>query len=172
MSCSTKRFLVDTNSILTPYKTYYPFDFAERFWIQLYDKIASGDIIVMDIVRDELRRGEDELTEWINEVDESLILSGNNGQILLQYAEIINYINTARCYSDKALSDWSQASVADPWLIAAGKVYGYTIVTFEKIKCWFVIKLWIRNTLLIKGGIFILLKASERKDTFFIIQIV
>ena len=34
-------------------------------------------------------------------------------------------------YSDKALRNWSDANVADPWLIAAASALGYTLVTFE-----------------------------------------
>lgn len=34
-------------------------------------------------------------------------------------------------YSDKALRAWSQAGIADPWLIAAAKAYSYTIITLE-----------------------------------------
>ncbi|MBV1759265.1 MAG: DUF4411 family protein [Dethiosulfatibacter sp.] len=131
MSNPNNRFLIDSNSIIAPYKTFYPFDFAERFWIQLRNNIESGQIIVLDIVRDELCKGEDKLTDWINEFDEGLILSRNNMQILEKYGEIINYINVAPYYSKKALTTWSQESVADPWLIAAGCVYGYEIVTFE-----------------------------------------
>ena len=29
---SKEIFLIDANSLITPYLTYYPFDFAESFW--------------------------------------------------------------------------------------------------------------------------------------------
>jgi len=133
MSKPNSRYLIDSNSIIAPYKTFYPFDFAERFWIQLRNNIESGQIIILDVVREELRKGGDSLTDWINEIDEELILPHNNMQIIDKYREIINYINASPYYSDKALADWSQDSVADPWLIAAGCVYGYEIVTFESL---------------------------------------
>ncbi len=131
MSRNNKAFLVDTNSIVTPYKTFYPFDFAKNFWLQLQEKIENGNIIIMDIVRDELRKGDDELTDWINEFDK-LILSRDNQSIVREYSNIINYIQQESCYNSKALMSWSDASVADAWLIAASIVYGYAIVTFEK----------------------------------------
>ena len=34
-------------------------------------------------------------------------------------------------YSDKALRNWSDVNVADPWLIATASTLGYTLVTFE-----------------------------------------
>ncbi len=132
MRRTNRTFLIDTNSILTPYKTYYPFDFAEKFWTQLQEKIENGNIVIMDIVRDELRKGNDELTDWINGFDRDLILFRNNQSILSEYGNVINYINQESCYSEKALMSWSDASIADAWLIAASVVYGYTIVTFEK----------------------------------------
>ncbi len=111
MSRTNKTFLIDTNSILTPYKTYYPFDFAEKFWKQLQEKIESGNIIIIDIVRDELRKGNDELTNWINGFDRDLILSRNNQFILSEYRNIINYIGQESCYKEQVLMSWSDASV-------------------------------------------------------------
>lgn len=35
-------------------------------------------------------------------------------------------------YNDKALREWSDVSVADPWLIATAAAKGYTIITFEQ----------------------------------------
>lgn len=32
MTSAKETFLVDSNSLITPYKMYYPFDFAGKFW--------------------------------------------------------------------------------------------------------------------------------------------
>ncbi len=132
MSDSNRIYLIDTNSIITPFKTYYPFDFAQKFWIQLEEKIVSGDIVILDVVYDELKKGDDELKEWIMTFDKNLFLSINNADIVDKYSEVINYIDSANCYNSNALKAWADVTIADPWLIAAGKVYDYTLVTLEK----------------------------------------
>lgn len=32
MNTTLEKFLIDTNSIITPYQTYYSFDFGRAFW--------------------------------------------------------------------------------------------------------------------------------------------
>lgn len=32
MNNTSIKYLIDTNSLITPFKTYYPFDFAQKFW--------------------------------------------------------------------------------------------------------------------------------------------
>lgn len=51
-----KLFLIDTNTLLTPYENYYAFDLAPSFWKQLEQPIISN-IVVLDIVKDELFKG-------------------------------------------------------------------------------------------------------------------
>ena len=40
-------FLIDSNSLISPYQLYYPFDFASRFWDQLKEKIEDGNVIIL-----------------------------------------------------------------------------------------------------------------------------
>ncbi|HWT74132.1 MAG TPA: DUF4411 family protein [Mobilitalea sp.] len=125
------KYLIDTNSLITPYKTYYPFDFAGKFWDQLNHAICNGDIIVLDLVFEEVKKGDDQLSEWINEVDSSLILNHIQPAIITRYAEILQHIQMSNFYKEKALLDWSKTDAADPWLIATACTYGYRIITFE-----------------------------------------
>ena len=48
---SIERFLIDANSLITPYKRFYPFDFAPGFWTQMEDHIQSGEIAILDLVK-------------------------------------------------------------------------------------------------------------------------
>lgn len=132
MNDENKRFLIDSNSLLTPFKTYYPFDLAERFWSNVSDKIKSGNIVILDLVREELRKGEDELTDWINSFNDEIILSRVNTEILQKYGEVLTHVQESDFYKNQALLEWSDASVADPMLIAVASVHGFCIVTFEK----------------------------------------
>ncbi len=56
----------------------------------------------------------------------------NKPDILNEYGKILDYIQHSNLYQKSALDAWSDAKVADAWLIATAKVYSYTTVTFEK----------------------------------------
>ena len=91
------------------------------------DKIA-----ILDKVHAELLKGTDALAEWVRNLPDSCVMPTNDGQISMVYTEILTYIQQSKCYNDAALRLWSQFDIADPWLIAAAKAYGYTILTFEQ----------------------------------------
>ncbi len=132
MSMKAERFIVDSNALITPYRMYYPFDFASTFWKQLEYHIKQGSIVLLDMVKSELQNGEDSLCEWIAALPNDLIVDRRTPEIIKAYSEILTYIQDAPCYTDRALKGWSKTNIADPWIVAAGCVYGYTIVTFEQ----------------------------------------
>ena len=125
-------FLIDSNSLISPYQLYYPFDFASRFWDQLKEKIEDGNVIILDVIKDELMKGNDELSKWINQFNHNLILDRRTSEILENYGKVLNYIQASGLYKEKALTEWSNVNVADPWLIAVALTFGHTIITFEK----------------------------------------
>jgi len=95
-------FLIDSNSLISPYQLYYPFDFASRFWDQLKEEIENGNVIILDVIRDELMKGNDELSKWINQFDHNLILDRRTSEILENYGKILNYIQTSGLYKVKS----------------------------------------------------------------------
>lgn len=126
-----EKFLIDSNSFIAPFKLYYSFDLLPKFWEQLKSEIVEGNIFLLDMVKEELQKGDDELSTWVNHFNKDIILSHKDASIIGNYAAVLNYIQTCGFYKTKALSDWSKESVADPWLIATAVTYGYTIITFE-----------------------------------------
>lgn len=44
---------------------------------------------------------------------------------------LLRFLQESPLYSEKALRNWSNINVADPWLIAASSALEYTLVTFE-----------------------------------------
>lgn len=129
---TSEKFLIDANAVITPYLSYYPFDFALKFWEQLETNIKNGAIAVLDLVKVEIENGNDDLSEWIKGISIGSFIDRRDGEILANYAEVLNYVQTSDYYNDKALSKWSKANVADAWLIAVANMQGYTIITFEK----------------------------------------
>jgi hypothetical protein len=124
-------FLVDSNTFIVPHRQYYPFDLMPSFWEFLKNNITSGDIIILDSVYDEILKGNDALSNWLKSLPNFQPFSRRQEPILKNYAQVLQYIQTSGIYTENALAEWAIESVADPWLIAAAKEYGWTIITFE-----------------------------------------
>jgi len=124
-------FLIDANSLITPYNLYYPFDLVSKFWDDIERKIVDGSIIIMDKVYDELIAGDDELSTWLLNITNLNKISHKDPGIVSVYGEILDYIQTSELYTQKALLEWSGNRIADPWLIACAKTNIQTLVTFE-----------------------------------------
>ncbi len=129
---SKEVFLVDTNSFIEPKNRYYAFDFAPGFWAQFTKHIKLREIAVLDMVKDEIEKGDDELSQWIKGIDIPELVNRRDIAIINKYSEIINNIARNPCYKQSALNEWSRDTVADAWLIAAAAVNGYTLITMER----------------------------------------
>jgi hypothetical protein len=127
-------FLIDTNSLITPKATYYPFDLAPTFWESMAEKIQDGSIAILDLVKKEILKptNKDDLAQWMSHLKIGQYIDHKNQDIVIKYANILQSVQKDPCYSERALRAWADESVADPWLVAAAVVYGFTIVTFEK----------------------------------------
>jgi len=123
--------LIDANTLMTPYQSYYPFDFAPKFWYQLESAVEDGSVVILDMVKKEVEKGNDLLSEWIKSIRIPNLIDHREKDILDKYSEVLRYIQTSESYSARALQEWSQGDVADAWLIATALVHGYTIITFE-----------------------------------------
>ena len=124
-------FIIDSNSLITPYKLYYSFDLAPKFWNDIEQKIVDGSIVILDKVYDELLAGDDELSTWLSSIPDLSKLSHKDQSIVLAYGEVLNYIQTSGLYTQNALIEWSGNRIADPWIIASAKIHAQTVVTFE-----------------------------------------
>ena len=112
---SREKFLVDTNSFIEPYNKYYPFDLAENFWKQLKHHIEVGNIVLLDMVKDEITKGKDELSEWISSINVEEI-DHRTPAIISNYSKILQNIQEDSSYKETALANWSQETVADAYL--------------------------------------------------------
>ena len=126
-----EKFLLDANTFIAPFQNYYPIDFAPGFWAQLKPKLKLDSVYVLDVVKNEVMKGEDELSEWFGAISDANIIDRRNASIIAKYGEVLRFLQDSPLYSDKALRNWSDVNVADPWLIAAASALGYTLVTFE-----------------------------------------
>jgi len=126
-----ERFLLDSNSFIAPYNNFYPFDITPGFWNQLLPILVKDNVMILDLVKSEVEKGGDELTNWINSIEDINVLDRRDQIIISKYSEILKFVQESELYNDKALREWSRSNVADPWLIAAASTSGSSLVTFE-----------------------------------------
>lgn len=125
-------YLIDTSILVEAQKT-YPKSMFPQVWDQISWGIRKGVIHFIPDVIEELKKGNDELIDWISSLEGlSKLKTRDNKDVVLKYTEVIRFIHESPAYNDKALRIWSDGSIADPWLIAAAVCYGHTIVTYEK----------------------------------------
>ncbi|MBQ6344096.1 MAG: DUF4411 family protein [Anaerolineaceae bacterium] len=124
-------FLIDSNTLITPYRQYYPFDFAVSFWNQMKFHIENGNIVILDLVRDEILCGEDQLSQWLEAIKIKKYIDHREEDILRKYAEVMQYVNSCGFYNDTAFTMWANDKVADPWLVSVAQVRNLSLVTQE-----------------------------------------
>lgn len=125
-------YILDANTFITPYKQYYQFDFAPSFWEQFAPAIVKPEIKILNVVYNELMATDDELSKWIKAVSNLKKISIADDEIAKNYGEVLNYIRDCGFYKERALRNWSDKKIADPWIIAAAMKYEAVIITFER----------------------------------------
>ena len=124
-------FLVDAKFFITPYRFYYAFDLVPVYWKALLEHIKSGRIVVLDMVKSEIDKGEDKLSFWLDNTDGLVVIPHVDEKTIVNYQQVLQYVADSGLYKKSALQIWSQVTVADPWLIASAAANGYTLVTAE-----------------------------------------
>lgn len=127
------RYLLDTNALITAKNRFYAFDILPSFWSWLEQVVHRGECAFLDVVADEIKAGDDGLVRWIREKipKASILKTKQDEYVFAQYREIAEVVYHDPIFSAENKEQFM--SVADPWLIAAGKTWGDTIVTFETI---------------------------------------
>lgn len=126
-----EKFLLDANTFITPFKNYYPFDLTPGFWTQFSSEMSLDSVYILDVVQREILRGDDELAKWFESIPNVNVVDRRNEAVIAKYREVLTFLQNSPLYSDKALRNWANVNVADPWLIAVAGALEYTLVTFE-----------------------------------------
>lgn len=117
--------------MISAYRLYYAFDIAPSFWEKLKNVLRQDNVIILNVVKDEICAGGDDLTKWLKGLEDVHYLNQKREDIIIQYAAVLQYIDESPLYQSIARDNWSVEKIADPWLIAAASVEGGTIVTNE-----------------------------------------
>lgn len=130
---SLEKFLIDANTFMAAARLYYAYDLLPSFWEIFGEKIKEGNVVLLDMVKNEIDKGQDELQKWVMErQDDFQCCNHVDPEIIPKYAEVMQYIHESGFYNEKGLDSWAKNDVADPWLIATAVAKGYTLITFEQ----------------------------------------
>jgi len=129
------RYLLDTNFFIQAHRSYYPIDVVESFWLRTKKLAIEGHIISIDKVKKEIYENsshEDELKRWcIDNLENDFFHTTE--EALSEYIQIVQWVNTRRGqYHNRAIEEFLQADLADPWLVAYAMRNDLVIVTYEK----------------------------------------
>lgn len=125
-------YLLDANVFIEAARRYYAFDIAPAFWNALVEQAEMGRVISIDRVRDELKRGKDDLAEWAGNAFEPWFASTVDDSILAVYREVMQWASEQTQFVEQAKEEFAQAENADAWVVAFAKAKGCIVVTHEQ----------------------------------------
>ncbi len=117
-----KKYCLDTNVFIEPWKRYYSPQFTKGYWNLLKQYGKKGIIFATMEVKNEIKKIDDDLLQWVKtselfrEPDESVQTFLR--KIMEKYSRLVDNVKGR--------------SMADPWVIAHAQSEGATVVTTEQ----------------------------------------
>jgi len=126
------RYLLDANIFIQAQNLHYGMDFCPAFWDFLKQEATMNRLFSTDMVYDELKVYNDEVSRWVIENRDLLFtISSEDAETQSKFSEIANFTNSHTTY--KASEKGRFLDGADPWLIATASTMRLTIVTHETL---------------------------------------
>lgn len=121
-------YILDTNIFIRS-KNEMPIDLWPSFWGVLSDLIQNGQIYTSEKVKEEIDRGNDDLTQWVNQNSVQGFCCPIDVNVTQQYSRVLNWAISNPVFSNAAKIEFS--NVADAYLVATAAANNMTVVTFE-----------------------------------------
>lgn len=122
-------YVLDANVFIQAKNMYYAFDIAPAFWDVLVEHAKNGRVRSIDRVKQELNKGNDDLSKWANSKFNEWFFSTDHHSIVEAYRKIMNWVQNQSQFTSSAKAIFAQG--ADGWLVAYAKAHGFTVVTHE-----------------------------------------
>lgn len=123
------KHLLDSNTLIEAKNRYYGMSICPGYWSWLLHQHQALEIASIVPVRDELAKGNDELTKWVKE-NSTIFEEASDADTQVAFANIVTRIaEQAAVMKAGALDEF--LSGADPWLIAKAMTTGAMVVTHE-----------------------------------------
>lgn len=123
------KHLLDSNTFIEAKNRYYGMKICPAYWEWLLLQNNALEIASISLVFDELKRGNDELSNWVKD-NSKLFLDVSDDATQQAFGAVAQMLaDQAPKMKAGAFEDF--LSGADPWLIAKAMTSGATIVTHE-----------------------------------------
>jgi len=122
-------YLLDTNVFLQAKNSHYGFDFCPAFWDWIDLKQASGMVLSINEVKDELIGRDDDIAEWARARGEDFFLKPDS-QVADSLAKVSEWVQANPDYD--AAAKYEFFGEADFSLVAFAHAHGHTVVTHER----------------------------------------
>jgi hypothetical protein len=119
-------FWLDSDTFVRAKDQAYAFDIAPGFWEIIKRNARSGRLAAPSLVYDEIARGGDELTDWVNRERANLFVEPDDKTQTLM-GEVADWVQ--KNYDPPQAKFFLKG--ADPWVIAAALNDEGTVVTHE-----------------------------------------
>ncbi len=123
------KHLLDSNTLIEAKNRYYGMSICPGYWAWILQQHQALEIASIVPVRDELAKGNDDLTQWVKsnahlfEDASDVSTQAAFGHIVTKIAEQVPVMKSG------ALEEFLEG--ADPWLIAKAMTTGAVVVTHE-----------------------------------------
>jgi hypothetical protein len=125
-------YVLDANIFIQSARKWYAFDIVPGFWNNLIRFAKNNEVISINKVLAELKKGKDDLSDWAqNEFKFAFQQDNNQVDVLESYRTIIKSVSSKTQYSIEAKEEFADDENADAWLIAYAKTHKSIIVTHE-----------------------------------------
>ena len=131
MTFGKLKYVLDSDTFIRANRIYYPFDFAKPFWNGLIKYAEDGIICSIDKVFNELKIGDDELSEWSISKFKPYFVTTESNEIITIYQSIIGWVQQQDQFYQNAKDEFFEIDNADSWLISFALRNNLTIVTHE-----------------------------------------
>lgn len=121
-------YLFDTNIFIRS-KNEMPSDIWPTFWNRIAELIREGKIFSSEKVKEEINRGNDDLTEWMKKNVGTEFYQSVDSEVLDKYKDTQNWVMNNPIFKPAAKNEYAQ--VADAYLVATAAAKNMTLVTYE-----------------------------------------
>lgn len=123
-------YLLDSNTYIQAKNFYYNMDFCPAYWDWLDREFATGRLLCISSVYDELSTYKDDLADWVK-ARKGHFTSVADKQTQDKYVDVIEYVYALENKNPVHIATFLDK--ADPWLISKASVINATIVTHERL---------------------------------------
>lgn len=122
-------YLLDANTLIEAKNRYYSMAVCPAYWEWIIQKHEALEVASISLVAEELRRGNDELAQWVA-TNSALFIDVSDAPTQNAFAAVAGMlVGAAPKMKAGALEDFLAG--ADPWLIAKAVATNAVVVTHE-----------------------------------------